>query len=89
MKTTDKEEILKILTWNHALYVVLEDVPNKIVHYVMYPEMPTEEDIVSLYEELETDEEFGLTDKRIIVCHAPDELLEFFHTDIRSQFLGN
>ena len=67
-----------MLSWQYGLVAVSLDTYEPI-HYVLYPDKPTLNDIKSLREELETDEELGLIGKNYVVLPARDEDIEFMH----------
>lgn len=51
-----------------------------IIHFVGYWEEPTKEDAQHLYEELKTDEEFGLTKiiDNLVILPASEEIVEIY-----------
>lgn len=48
----------------------------RVMHFCGYEHVPTEADRTSLYQELATDEEFGLVGRDIVLKDAPHELVE-------------
>lgn len=56
------QDLLDSCQYFVAFYLPEENDAINIVHFVNYVNRPTENDILSAYEELSTDEEFGLLD---------------------------
>ena len=69
--------------FNHGLVVV--DEKERIVHFVGYPEKPTETDIKLLLQELAEDAEFGLVDilDSCSIHEAQPHVLEHFKNAIK------
>ena len=77
------------LKFTHGIMVIDPKNPNEdgsipVRHFVGYWEEPQEADVLSLYDELRTDEEFGLTEiiDDLELVPATPEVLEYFNTHI-------
>ena len=77
--------------FTHGIIVVNPSMANEdgdvpVVHFVGYWNEPTEDDIDSLQHELETDEEFGLTDiaNDLIYLPATEDILNYYNDIIQN-----
>jgi hypothetical protein len=69
---------------NYGLVAVAAEDKNKdkvrILHFCGYEEEPTEVEINSLKEELQTFQEFGLVGIDFCLAHATPEIVEFYRS---------
>jgi|AntRauMFilla1563_2_1112583.scaffolds.fasta_scaffold71374_2 hypothetical protein len=77
----------KIEKFTHGIMVIDPKNPNEdgsipVRHFVGYWEEPQEEDVQSLYDELRTDEELGLTETidELELAPATQEVLKHFNS---------
>lgn len=58
----------------------------QVLHFVGYWEEPTEEDVLSLWEELNNDDSFGLQDQihDIELSAAPIEIVDYYNSVVES-----
>ncbi len=71
-------------------HIIVVEIDGDIVHQVGYTNMPTEEDFMQFYNELMTDEEFGLSQEaldRATFRHGTQEEVEFVRTLIKDKEL--
>jgi hypothetical protein len=74
--------------FTHGIIVVHPEMANDegvpVVHFVGYWDEPTKADVESLMNEIETDEEFGLTelarDNKLEYYPAPEDILEYYNS---------
>lgn len=78
------EKDYRLDNMTHGLIVIdpesLNENGPEIVHFCGYWSEPSEKDVISLLEELASDEEFGLSDilYRLEIYPATEEILEFY-----------
>ena len=60
----------------------LENGDLEILHFVGYWNKPSEEDVISLWMELNEDETFGLQNQlgEIELCSAPEDIVEYYNS---------
>lgn len=68
-----------------------EDGSIPVYHFVGYWEEPNENAVMDVYEELRSDEEFGLTEKidELEIVPATQEVIEYFNTYIHNHEENN
>ncbi len=80
------EDALVIMEANekHMAGEVVEPPQVQILHAACYIDKPDEETIEDLYDELSTDETFGLVDEPFILCAPPPSVADMFLNEVNN-----
>lgn len=89
-----KAKIMEKFT--HGIMAITPNKPNEdksipVIHFVGYWEEPNEQDVLGLYDELSTDEEFGLTEiiGDIELVPATQDVIDYFNTVTQENYEKN